>query len=225
MPAEPFARPARAKLLLKRTVDVVGALVGFALFAPLLLVLVVFIKLDSRGPVFFRQARLGMYGHPFKIWKLRTLVVDAVKLGAGLATYAGDPRVTCLGRMLRKYRIDEVPQLLNVLAGQMSLVGPRPLLPEFLSAYTENERRRLLVPPGMTGWQQVNGGSRNTWEERIELDLWYVDHWSVWLDLVILLRTVWAVLKADTVYGADGWQRSGCPTRIADEFKEASLDR
>jgi lipopolysaccharide/colanic/teichoic acid biosynthesis glycosyltransferase len=140
------------------------------------------------------------------------MVINAVNQGAGLATFQNDPRVTRVGTWLRKYRIDELPQIFNVLRGKMSLVGPRPLLPDYLDAYSARDRRRLLVKPGVTGWQQVNGGSRNTWDERITLDLWYVDNWSFWVDLKVLLLTVLVVLKSDGVYGNDGWQRSGYPT-------------
>jgi lipopolysaccharide/colanic/teichoic acid biosynthesis glycosyltransferase len=169
------------------------------------------IKAGSAGPVLFRQKRLGLHGRTFAIWKLRTMVVNAANLEPGLWTFDGDPRITRAGKFLRKYRLDELPQLLNVLAGEMSLVGPRPLLPVFLPAWSERDRLRLLVKPGMTGWQQVNGGSLHTWNERIDMDLWYVDHWDIWIDWLILLRTLFVILKADSLFGADGWQRSGTP--------------
>jgi lipopolysaccharide/colanic/teichoic acid biosynthesis glycosyltransferase len=181
------------------------------------------IKLNSPGPVFFRQKRAGRNGKPFLIWKFRTMVEDAVNQGAGLMTFQHDPRITRAGSRLRKYRIDELPQIFNVLSGEMSMVGPRPLLPEYLHAYSERDRRRLLINPGVTGWQQVKGGSRNTWDERIALDLWYVDNWSFWVDLKVLLLTVLVVLKSDGVYGNDGWQRSGYPAstpRTVDERVE-----
>jgi len=139
------------------------------------------------------------------------MVVNASMMGVGLATYCGDPRITRVGAFLRKYRLDELPQLFNVLSGEMSLVGPRPLLPEFLPYWSERDKRRLLVKPGITGWQQVTGGSRHSWSERIDKDLWYIDHWSFWIDCEVLLRTLVVVLKADTLFGADGWQRSGTP--------------
>ena len=150
------------------------------------------------------------------------MVENAVNQGAGLVTFQSDPRITRIGAWLRKYRIDEVPQLLNVLSGEMSLVGPRPVLPEYLHAYSERDRRRLLVKPGATGWQQVNGGSQNTWDERITLDLWYVDNWSLGVDLKVMLRTIFIVLKADTVYGKDGWQRSGYPPNVSARVQDAS---
>jgi lipopolysaccharide/colanic/teichoic acid biosynthesis glycosyltransferase len=200
------------KAVLKRCLDLAAATGLLIVSAPIILLAAICIKLDSPGPVFFRQQRAGKNGHLFQIWKLRTMVVNAVNHGAGLMTFQNDPRITRIGTWLRKYRIDELPQVFNILHGEMSLVGPRPLLPDYLDAYTERDRRRLLVKPGATGWQQVNGGSRNTWDERITLDLWYVDNWSLWLDLKVIFLTVLVVLKADSVYGSDGWQRSGHPT-------------
>ena len=201
-------------LALKRCLDLVGAVGLLIASAPLILIAAVLIKLDSTGTVFFRQKRLGKNGELFLIWKFRTMVENAVDHGAGFVTFHNDPRITRVGDWLRKYRIDELPQVLNVVCGEMSLVGPRPLLPEYLHAYSERDRRRLLVKPGVTGWQQVNGGSRNTWDERITLDLWYVDNGSLWIDLKVILLTVLVVLKADSVYGNDGWQRSGHPGSI-----------
>jgi sugar transferase EpsL len=203
----------RSPLLLKvkRLMDLAGALLFLALLLPLLAALAVAIKVESRGPVFFRQNRLGFNSGVFCIFKFRTMIPDAVSVGAGLSTFDGDPRITRLGHALRKYRLDELPQLFNVLLGQMSLVGPRPLLPDYLDDYTEVDRKRMLMPPGMTGWQQVNGGATNTWQERVELDVWYVEHWTPNLDISILLKTPSVVLRAQTVYGKDGWQRSGVP--------------
>jgi lipopolysaccharide/colanic/teichoic acid biosynthesis glycosyltransferase len=195
----------------KRACDVVLATISLIALAPVLIVVALLIKLDSRGPLFFRQIRIGRRGILFTIFKFRTMIVNAAEIGAGLETYKGDPRVTRIGAVLRKYRLDELPQLLNVLSGDMSLVGPRPLLPEYLSEWSNRDKRRLEVKPGMTGWQQVNGGSLNSWAERINLDLWYVDHRSAVLDLLVLLRTISVVAKADTLYGGDGWQRSGHP--------------
>jgi lipopolysaccharide/colanic/teichoic acid biosynthesis glycosyltransferase len=208
------------KAALKRCLDLAGATGLLIVSGPLILLAAVVIKLDSPGPVFFRQKRVGKNGNPFLIWKLRTMADNAVNQGAGLFTFQNDPRITRVGAWLRKYRIDELPQVLNVLCGEMSLVGPRPLLPDYLHAYSERDLRRLLVKPGVTGWQQVNGGSRNTWDERITLDLWYVDNWSVWVDLKVIFLTAPVVLKADSVYGNDGWQRSGYPTSTA-----SSIDR
>jgi lipopolysaccharide/colanic/teichoic acid biosynthesis glycosyltransferase len=193
----------------KRLFDFTGSLLLLVLLGPLLAAAALAVRFDSRGGALFRQVRLGFRGRPFSILKLRTMAVAAPD--SGHLTGRGDPRITRVGRFLRATRIDELPQLFNVLAGDMSLVGPRPLLPEFLPYYSSYDRRRLEALPGMTGWQQVNGAARNGWRERVALDVWYVDHRSLGLDLRILLRTVAVVLRADTVYAADGSQDSGLP--------------
>ncbi len=193
----------------KRAFDVAGGLTLLVLLSPLMVAPAAAIRLGSRGPALFRQERLGRKGRPFSIYKFRTMVPGAE--ASGPMTHRDDPRITAVGRILRTYRIDEVPQLLNVVRGEMSLVGPRPLLPEFLPYYSPFDRRRLEVPPGMTGWQQVNGASRHAWKERVALDVWYVDHGSFLLDLKILLMTVGVVLRADTAYAPDGSQTSGLP--------------
>jgi lipopolysaccharide/colanic/teichoic acid biosynthesis glycosyltransferase len=181
------------------------------LLTPLCLLLALAIRLDSSGPALFRQQRLGLRGRLFSIFKFRTMRAGSSQLGSGLSTHRDDVRITRLGRRLRSLRLDELPQLYNVLRGEMSLVGPRPLLPEFLPWYSEFDRRRLEAPPGMTGWQQVRGAARHGWAERIAHDVWYVDHRSVWLDLKILLLTIGVVLRADSAYAADGSQNSGLP--------------
>ena len=141
------------------------------------------------------------------------MVVGAASMGTGLVSTAVDPRTTRLTRFLRRYRIDELPQLFNVVRGEMSLVGPRPLVPLHADAWTEEERKRTLMRPGITGWQQVCGGATNTWEERIALEIWYVEHWTLWLDLLILVRTPWIVLCGNTTYGQDGKEVSAIPRR------------
>jgi lipopolysaccharide/colanic/teichoic acid biosynthesis glycosyltransferase len=179
--------------------------------SPLMLGVAVAIRMDTPGPVLFRQTRLGLGGRSFSIFKFRTMLKGTTELGQGLETSRSDWRITGVGAVLRHLRLDELPQLFNVLKGEMSLVGPRPLLPEFLPYYSDLDRRRLEAPPGMTGWQQVNGASRHSWRERVALDVWYVDHRSLWLDLRILFLTVGVVLRADTSYAEDGSQRSGVP--------------
>ncbi|BDU75450.1 sugar transferase [Mesoterricola sediminis] len=196
-------------LKVKRAFDLVVALVLLALAGPFLLLVALAIRLDSPGPALFRQARLGLGGRVFSIFKFRTMRAGGD--AGSLVTHRDDPRITRVGRLLRATRLDELPQLLNVVRGEMSLVGPRPLLPEYLPYYAPGDRRRMDVPPGMTGWQQVNGAARHTWRERIALDLHYVDHRTFLLDLRILLRTVRVVLRADTVYAPDGSQTSGVP--------------
>lgn len=179
--------------------------------APVIAVAAVAIKRESRGPVFFRQPRLGENGEVFSIWKLRTMTDGADK--SGLSTHQEDVRITRVGSILRRSRIDELPQLINVLNGQMSLVGPRPTLPFQYDYYTESEARRVNMRPGMTGWTQVNGGNRLTWDERIEMDVWYVDNWSLWLDIRILVLTIREVcenlLGKKTTYTSveGGWTR------------------
>lgn len=201
----------KALLRIKQICDFIAAVFLFAMLSPLFVGIAVAIKLDSRGPVFFRQRRLGFRETIFLIFKFRTMIPNAVAVGSGLVTFDGDPRVTRVGRVLRKFRLDELPQLINVLLGQMSLVGPRPLLPDYLGSYSERDKKRMSMPPGMTGWQQVTGGATHSWRERTESDIWYVEHWTLWLDLKILIKTPLVVFKADTVFGKDGRQLSGVP--------------
>jgi lipopolysaccharide/colanic/teichoic acid biosynthesis glycosyltransferase len=196
---------------LKRGFDLVAASLMLLGFGPLLLAAAVAIRMDSPGPVLFRQTRLGLRGKTFSIFKFRTMQDGSTHLGTGLETHRGDFRITRVGAILRNTRLDELPQLLNVLTGEMSLVGPRPLLPEFLPYYTQWDRWRLEALPGMTGWQQVNGAARHSWSERVHLDIWYVDNRNFLLDIWILFRTIAVVVKADSVYAEDGSQRSGVP--------------
>jgi lipopolysaccharide/colanic/teichoic acid biosynthesis glycosyltransferase len=192
----------------KRALDVVGAGVGLTLGAPVLAAAALAIRLDDGGPVFFRQQRVGRDGATFEVLKLRTMIVDAHTQGAGFAVDRGDSRITRIGNLLRKTSVDELPQLWNVLRGEMSLVGPRPTLAYQVERYTDEQRRRLDVRPGLTGWAQVNGRASLSWPERIELDVWYVQHRSLALDLRILLRTVGVLLRPATVYRSEsgGWR-------------------
>ena len=195
----------------KRLFDLVAGALILLVLSPLMLAVAVAIRLDTPGPALFRQTRLGRAGRTFSIFKFRTMLQGTTTLGQGLETSRSDWRITRLGALLRNVRLDELPQLFNVLKGEMSLVGPRPLLPEFLPYYSALDRRRLEAPPGMTGWQQVNGASRHTWRERVALDVWYVEHRSLALDFWILCRTALVVVRADTSYAPDGSQRSGVP--------------
>jgi lipopolysaccharide/colanic/teichoic acid biosynthesis glycosyltransferase len=189
-----------------RLVDGALAGVGLALSSPVLAAAALAIKLDDGGPVFYRQRRVGLNGTEFELVKLRTMVVGAEHRGAGFAVNEGDPRITRVGRMLRRLSIDEFPQLWNVVLGDMSLIGPRPTLAYQVERYTPRQRRRLEVKPGITGWAQIHGRARLPWEERIELDVWYVDHRSPWLDFKILVRTP-AALFAGTYKGdSGGWR-------------------
>jgi lipopolysaccharide/colanic/teichoic acid biosynthesis glycosyltransferase len=193
--------------ILKRIIDVVISGIGLIILFPIFVIIGILIKLDSKGSVFFRQKRVGKDGKIFIAYKLRTMVDNAEKIGLGYEIEKNDFRITRVGKYLR-WGIDELPQLFNVLKGEMSLVGPRPALPHQVEKYSENERRRLEVKPGITGWALVNGRNRLSWPERIKLDVWYVDHWSLWLDLKILFKTVWVVVfTREGVYGKDGVTR------------------
>jgi len=190
--------------------DVVGASLGLALASPFLAAAAVAIKLNGGGPVLYRQRRVGKDGREFELVKLRTMVVGAEREGAGWAVDEGDPRITRVGAVLRRLSLDEVPQLWNVVRGEMSLIGPRPTLAYQVEQYTPHQRRRLAVRPGITGWAQVQGRASLPWEERIELDVWYVDHRSPWLDVKILARTPLA-LFGGTYKGKTGGWRAGEP--------------
>jgi lipopolysaccharide/colanic/teichoic acid biosynthesis glycosyltransferase len=196
--------------LTKRAIDVLGASLGLALSAPVLAASALAVRLEDDGPVLFRQERVGRDGESFEVLKLRTMIVDAHTQGAGYAVDKGDSRITRIGHLLRKTSIDELPQLWNVLRGEMSIVGPRPTLSYQVEQYTDRQRRRLEVKPGLTGWAQVNGRASLSWPERIELDVWYVEHRSLALDLRILLRTVSVLLRPGVVYRSEtgGWRES-----------------
>ena len=184
-----------------RALDLVVASLVLAVGSPLLAVAALLIKLESRGPVFYRQRRVGRGGDPFELWKLRTMVPGAEAMGAGIYVVEGDPRITRVGRLLRRFSLDEVPNLVNVLKGEMAIVGPRPTVQEQVDRYTDRQRRRLEVKPGITGWAQVQGRAGIPWEERIELDVWYVDHRSPALDARILARTGRLLITGRGLYG------------------------
>ncbi|HEV7206720.1 MAG TPA: sugar transferase [Jatrophihabitans sp.] len=195
----------------KRAVDVIGAGVMVLLVAPLLLVVWASVRVTSRGPGFYRSTRMGIHGREITVWKFRSMYSDAAERRAALLAdnevqggvlfkMRQDPRVTPVGRFIRKFSIDELPQLLNVLGGSMSLVGPRPPLPDEVEKYHTDVRRRLLVKPGMTGLWQISGRSDLPWDEAVRLDLYYVENWSLGFDIAIVLRTVWAVLRSRGAY-------------------------
>jgi lipopolysaccharide/colanic/teichoic acid biosynthesis glycosyltransferase len=192
---------------LNRALDVAAAGVGLAVASPVLALAALAIKLEGSGPVLYRQRRVGLNGEEFELLKLRTMEVGAEEKGAGFAVDKGDPRITRVGRLLRRLSIDEVPQLWNVVRGDMSLVGPRPTLAYQVERYTPRQRRRLDVKPGITGWAQIHGRARLPWEERIELDVWYVEHHSAWLDLKILARTPLALFAGTYKGETGGWRR------------------
>ena len=191
---------------MNRALDVLLAGTGLAVTSPLLGLAALAIKLEDRGPVVYRQTRVGLDGEDFELLKLRTMVVGAEQLGAGYAVDKGDPRITRLGRFLRRTSIDELPQLWNVLRGDMSVIGPRPTLRYQVEQYTEHQRRRLEVKPGLTGWAQVNGRTALPWPERIELDVWYVEHRSPRVDLQILFRTPLALFRGTYRGATGGWR-------------------
>lgn len=178
-----------------RAADVLIATVALVLLSPFLLVAAIAIKLGSRGPVFYRQLRVGREDREFEMLKLRTMVRGSDPVGVGTIVTRDDPRVTRAGRFLRRTSLDEVPNLVNVLRGEMGIVGPRPTIPAQVDDYTPFQRRRHEVLPGITGWAQVQGRAGIPWEERIELDVWYVDNRSFALDACILVKTAWLVLS------------------------------
>jgi len=189
---------------MRRAFDVVVAAAGLLAASPFLLAAVVAIRLESPGSPIYRQRRVGLDGRAFDVVKLRTMVSGAERLGAGLAVSEGDTRITRVGRVLRRTSLDEVPNLVNVLRGDMAIVGPRPTVPVQVQQYDARQRGRLAVRPGITGWAQVNGRAELPWSERIELDLWYIEHRSWALDLKILWRSVRIVFGGDGLYRGDG---------------------
>ena len=192
---------------MNRAADVAIAGTGLVLTSPLLALAAVAIKLEDRGPILYRQTRVGKDGEDFDVLKFRTMVVGAETMGAGFAVDQGDRRITRVGRVLRRTSIDELPQLWNVLRGDMSVIGPRPTLRYQVEQYDEHQRRRLEVRPGLTGWAQVHGRAALPWEERIELDVEYVERRSPKLDLEILLRTPLALFRGTYRGATGGWRR------------------
>jgi lipopolysaccharide/colanic/teichoic acid biosynthesis glycosyltransferase len=192
---------------LRRAFDVVVAGTALLATSPVLAVAMLVIRIESPGHPIYRQRRVGKDGRPFEVYKLRTMVSGAERMGAGLAIDADDTRITRVGRFLRRTSLDEVPNLVNVLRGEMAIVGPRPTVQVQVDQYTERQRGRLAVKPGITGWAQVNGRASLPWAERIELDLWYIEHRSLRLDLRILWRTARMVLTGHGLYKGEsgGW--------------------
>jgi lipopolysaccharide/colanic/teichoic acid biosynthesis glycosyltransferase len=189
-----------------RAADVALAGTALVVASPVLGLAALAVKLEDRGPVLYRQTRVGQDGIDFELLKLRTMVVGAETMGAGFAISQGDPRITRAGRILRRLSLDELPQLWNVVRGDMSVVGPRPTLRYQVERYDEHQRRRLDVKPGITGWAQVHGRAALPWPERIELDVWYVEHRSPLLDLKILLKTPLALLGGVYKGATGGWR-------------------
>jgi len=190
-----------------RGLDLAIGIAGAVVTAPVIALLALAIRIESPGHPVYTQTRVGRDGELFSIYKLRTMVRGAEFTGAGLAIQEGDDRITRVGRLLRRYSLDELPNLWNVVRGEMSIVGPRPTLQVQVQQYTDHQRRRLDVKPGITGWAQINGRASLPWTERIELDIWYVEHRSVPLDLRIMARTVGMVLTGQGLYKGErgGW--------------------
>ena len=186
---------------LPRWLDVAIAIIALVVSAPVLALAALAIKLDSRGPVLYLARRIGRDGAEFELYKLRTMHTGNDPVGVGTPVLAGDPRVTRVGEFLRRFSLDELPNLVNVVRGEMAVVGPRPTLAAQVDEYTPHQRRRLEVKPGLTGWAQVNGRAEIPWDERIELDVWYVEHRTAALDLRILARTARLLITGQGLYG------------------------
>jgi lipopolysaccharide/colanic/teichoic acid biosynthesis glycosyltransferase len=184
---------------LSAAVDKLIAALALAIGCPLIAAALIAIRLESGGSPIFRQRRVGKDGVEFDMYKLRTMVAGSDR-GPDLPLSQGDPRITRIGTWLRRYSLDELPNLVNVLRGEMAIVGPRPTIPPQVERYTAHQRRRLEVKPGITGWAQVNGRVSLSWPERIELDIWYVDHRSLWLDVRILAKTFWLLVSGHGLY-------------------------
>ena len=208
----------------KRFLDVTASFLGLVLLSPLMLAVSILIKIDSRGPVIFRQKRIGRNGKVFEIYKFRSMCVGAEKTGSGVYSGKGDARVTRIGKILRATSIDELPQLLNILKGEMSFVGPRPPLtyhPWKYEEYTDSQKRMFEVRPGITGWAQVNGRKDVKWHKRIELNVWYVDHMSLLLDIKIMFMTAFKVLtNADNENSGATVNKSTDPSNDAKVVKK-----
>ncbi|CEO26536.1 sugar transferase [Paraclostridium sordellii] len=190
----------KLELLIKRVFDLIVSLVGVILISPIFLLIAIAIKIDSPGPIFFKQIRGGKDNKYFKIYKFRTMCDNAEQMGLGYKTNSSDPRITKIGNILRKTSLDELPQLINIIRGEMSIVGPRPALTVQTDNYDPYEKKRLNMKPGVTGYAQVNGRNSLSWDEKIELDRFYIDNFNLILDIKILFKTVGVVLKPYEIY-------------------------
>jgi lipopolysaccharide/colanic/teichoic acid biosynthesis glycosyltransferase len=194
----------KIQFALKRTFDIIIAGTALLVLSPVIGIIALAVKLDDHGPIIFSQERVGKDGRLFAAYKFRTMVVGAEKIGLGIAAAKNDDRITRIGHFLRTWSLDEIPQIFNVLNGDMSVIGPRPTVMSQVARYTPFQRRRLEAQPGMAGWAWIHGRNRLPWDKRIELDVWYVDHWSLWLDLKIFVMAFLVLLRREGVYGDDG---------------------
>ena len=201
--------------MIRRAIDIVVSLIGLVVTAPVVLVAMLIIRLESHGHPIYKQLRIGKDGVPFDMLKLRTMVSGAEHMGAGMAVNEGDTRITRTGKFLRRWSIDELPNFVNVLRGDMSLIGPRPTIQGQVAQYTERQRGRLAIRPGLTGWAQIHGRTALPWDQRIELDLWYIEHRKLKTDLVIVWQTVRMLVNGDGVYKGTtgGWHGPHDPPR------------
>jgi len=190
----------KIKIFLKDLIDKSISFVLLILLSPLFILFAILIKIDSNGPVFFIQERVGKNGKLFKIIKFRTMIKEAEEKTKGIFINENNPYITKIGKFLRRWSLDELPELINVLKGDMSLVGPRPTLKYQVEKYNEFQKKRLLMKPGITGWAQINGRNKIPWEERIKLDVWYIENWSLLLDLKILIKTLFIIFKKEEVF-------------------------
>lgn len=188
-------------MIIKELLDRIFSLILIILLAPLFIILILCTKLDSKGPVFFLQERVGKGGRIFRILKFRTMIPNAIQIGSGVYTEDNDPRITRIGRFLRRTSLDELPQLINILKGDMSFIGPRPTLEYQVKEYDDFQKKRLLMKPGVTGLAQINGRNSISWPERIRYDVTYIESWSLFLDLKIFLKTFLVVFKQEGLYG------------------------
>lgn len=189
-------------MFIKHILDKIFGVILLVLLSPILVIIAIAIKLNSKGPVIFKQKRLGKNGEIFEIYKFRTMYVDAPDLrneDGSTFNSDDDPRVTTVGKFLRKTSLDEISQIFNILKGEMSFIGPRPDLPDHYNLYTEFDKKKLLVRPGVTGYAQANGRNNIEWKKRIEMDIFYIDNYSLLLDIKILFKTVFSVLKSEGV--------------------------
>ena len=187
-------------MILKRIIDIIISIILLIFLSPLLLIISILIKLDSKGPVIFKQKRIGKNGDPFIMYKFRSMVKNAAKKGAKYRVTKNDKRITKVGKILRKTSLDELPQLFNVLLGDMSLVGPRPTLDFIVNEYNDYQKKRLKVKPGITGLAQINGRQSLSWEEKIEYDILYIKNYSIWLDIKILFKTIFVIFKVSKTH-------------------------